>query len=83
MASDSKCLHPHRIRHCMRPSARQAEKEALAGRLDRVCRLLMPRGHRLIDNVTLLNTMFDIVERYLEALPSHTTSEEEPLTKSF
>ena len=84
MASDSKRSCPHRIRHRIETECEtEAEKEALAGRLDRVRRILTPRGRRLIDNETLLNAMFDIVERHVEAPPSHTTSEEEPLTKSF
>ena len=84
MASNSKRSRPHRIRHRIETDCEtEAEKEALSRRLDRVRLLLTPPGRRPVDNETLLNAMFDIVEHHVEAPPSHTTSEEEPLTKSF
>ena len=59
------------------------EKEALERRLARVCQLLTPSGHNLIDNGTLLNAMCDVVEREFQAPFQQTCHAEEPLTQSF
>ena len=87
MASNVKRTHPHHIRHRIETDCEtEAEKEALARRLDRVRRLLTPPGRRLLDNEALLNSMFDVVERHVNApsgSPSLTALAEEPITKSF
>jgi len=89
MASTLKRSRPHRIRHRIETECEtEAEKEALAARLHRIRQLLTPPGRRPIDNGTLLNAMFDMVEREAGQLPSssstHCTAHaEEALTKSF
>ena len=87
MASNVKRTRPHRIRHRIETDCEtEAEKEALARRLDRVRRLLTPPGRRILDNEALLNSMFDVVERHVNApsgSPSLTALAEEPITKSF
>ena len=70
MASKIKHSHPNRIRHRIETECEtEAEKEALARRLDRVRQLLTPPGSRGIDNGTMLNAMFDIVERSRRRCP--------------
>ena len=55
---------PRRIRHRIETECEtEAEKDALAGRLQRMRELLFPDGSGSIDNSSLLNAMFDIVER--------------------
>ena len=88
MASKTKRSRPNRIRHRIETECEtEAEKEALARRLDRVRQLLTPPGSRGIDNGTMLNAMFDIVEREaVEGAPAsrpHMASEGQPLTQSF
>ena len=88
MASKTKRSRPNRIRHRIETECEsEAEKEALARRLDHVHQLLTPPGSRGIDNGTMLNAMFDIVEREaLEGAPAsrpHMASEGQPLTQSF
>lgn len=64
MASNQKPPRPRRIRHRIETECEsEAEKDALAGRLQRVRELLSPGGSRHLDNASLLNAMFDIVER--------------------
>ena len=64
MASTQKRSRPLRIRHRIETECEtEAEKEALTRRLQRVRELLSPDGSRLIDNGTLLNAAFGIVER--------------------
>ena len=41
----------------------EPQKDALAGQLQRMHELLSPGGSNSLDNGSLLNTMFDIVER--------------------
>ena len=61
MASCQKRSHPRRIHHCIETECEtEAEKEALVRRMDE---LISPEGCRSIDNGTLLNAMFDIVQR--------------------
>ena len=88
MASKTKRSRPNRIRHRIETECKiEAEKEALAQRLDRVRQLLTPPGSRGIDNGTLLNGMFDIVEREaVEGAPAscpHMASEGQLLMQSF
>ena len=88
MASKTKHSRPNCIRHWIEKECKtKAEKEALAQRLDRVRQLLTPPGSRGIDNGTLLNDMFDIVEREaVEGAPAscpHMASEGQPLMQSF
>ena len=87
MASSAKRTRPKRIRHRIETDCEtEAEKEALAIRLDRVRRLLTPPGRRLLDNEALLNSMFDVVERHVNApsgSPTPTALAEEPITKSL
>ncbi len=67
MASSLKRTRPRRIRHRIETECEtEAEKDALASRLDRMRELLSSHGSRLIDNGTLLNAMFNIVEREVE-----------------
>ena len=64
MATGQKRSRPARIRHRIETDCKtEAEKEALSRRLDSIRQLLTPEGSRSIDNSTLLNAMFDIVER--------------------
>ena len=64
MASSLKRPRPRRIRHRIETECEtEAEKDALAGRLHRMRELLSSDGSGLIDNGSLLNAMFDIVER--------------------
>ena len=66
MSSGLKRPHPCRIRHRIETESKtEAEKEALARRLDRIRWLLTVDGSHLIDNGTPLNAMFDIIYRYL------------------
>ena len=85
MASLTKRSRPHRIRHRIETECEtEAEKEALGRRLDRVRQLMTPPGSRAIDNGTLLNAMFDIVEREAGSVSRpHVASEEQPVTQSF
>ena len=88
MASKIQRSRPNRIRHRIETECKiEAEKEALAQRLDRVHQLLTPPGSRGIDNGTLLNGMFDIVEREpVKGTPAsypHMASEGQPLMQSF
>ena len=60
----TKCSHPRHIRHGIETECEnEAEKEVLGRLLDCVRQLLIPSGTHTIDNGTLLNAMFDIVER--------------------
>ena len=84
MASLPKRSRPRRIRHRIETECEtEAEKEALGRRLDRVRQLLSP-GTRVIDNGTLLNAMFDIVERELSGpTPQPVAANEQPVTQSL
>ena len=86
MASKTKRSHPNRIRHRIETETK-AEQEALARRLDRVRQLLILPGFRGINNGTVLNAMFDIVEREaVEGAPSscpHMASEGQLLMQLF
>ena len=62
MAANAKRLAPQRIRHTIET---EAAKEALAQRLSLVSELLTPFGSHLVDQATMLNSMFDIVERVM------------------
>lgn len=71
MALSSKRVRPPRIRHRIETECEtEAEKGALATRLQRMRELLTPESSRLVDNGTLLNAMFDIVERQFTGVPS-------------
>ena len=88
MASKTKRSRLNCIRHRIETECKtEAEKGALARRLDRVHQLLTPPGSRGIDNGMLLNAIFDIVEREaVEGTPAyrlHMASEGQPLTQSF
>ena len=64
MAAPRKRSHPSRIRHHIETECEtEAEKEAFSRRFQRMRELLSPRGSVLVDNGTILNAMFDIVER--------------------
>ena len=80
MASNSKGSSPHHIMIYTINCKTEAEKEELSRRLDHVRLPSMPPGRRPVDNETLLNAMFDIVEGHKEAPPSHTILDEELLT---
>ena len=72
MASKTKRSRPNRIRHRIETECEtEAEKESLARRLDRIRQLLTPPGSRGIDNGTMLNAMYDIMEREA-VLPART-----------
>ena len=59
-------------------------KEALGRRLLTVRQLLTPSGKSLIDNETLLNALFDVVEKKFPSTSSHScVQEDEPPTRSF
>ena len=63
MTPTQKRSRPPRIRHRIETECETEAEEALARRLQRMRELLSPDGSRLIDNGSLLNTMFNIVER--------------------
>ena len=66
MSSGLKHSYPRHIHHHIETECEtEAEKKALARRLDRIRRLLTPDGSHLIDE-TLLNAVFNIVERVTE-----------------
>ena len=85
MASLAKRSRPRRIRHRIETECEtEAAKEALVHRLERIKQLLSPPGSRAIDNCTLLNAMFDIVEAAVEPGPTpDVASEEQPVTQSL
>ena len=71
MALTQKRSRPPHIRHRIETECEtEVEKEALARRLQRMRELLSPDGSCLIDNGTLLNAMFNIVEWEYTGLPT-------------
>ena len=85
MASQTKRSRLRRIHHRIETECEnEAEKEALGRRFDRMRQLLTPSGAHTIDNGTLLNAMFDIVERDAgRRSPLHDVSDEATVTQSF
>ena len=85
MASQTKRSRPQRIRLRIEAECEtEAARDALAIRLSHVRELLTPPGSRRMDNETLLNSMFDIVEKTVQRSESRqTTLAAQPLTQSF
>ena len=85
MSSIPKRSQPQCIRHRIETECdTEAEKEALARRLSRVRQLLSPNGRTVIDNGTLLNAIFDLVEKdFSWQLPSTAPVHEEVQGQSF
>ena len=73
MAAPWKCSRPSQIRHRIETECEtEAEKEAFSRRFQRMRELLSPSGSVLVDNGTILNVMFDIVEREVGGEPTTT-----------
>ena len=87
MASQTKRSRPRRIRYRIEAECEsEAGKDALGRRFERVRQLLNPGRSRVIDNETLLNTMFDVIEQAVEPTSCHQSDEQElhvPTTHSF
>ena len=75
-----------RRRECLRIETNcrsTTAKEALGRRLLTVQQLLTPSGKSLIDNETLLNALFDVVEKFALTSYRSCVQEDEPPTRSF
>lgn len=84
MASGWKRSFPNRIHyHLETDCEKEAEKTALARRIDHVHQLLFPPGGCLFNNGALLNTMCGIVEKEATQVDPQPAESEEPAKRSF